>query len=175
MHSCVETNESDSEDELIKSDKIARPLILAMLPEGYMYKMLSVTHFKGIESFSCDFKVKIENEESARKWIAEYNEKTKETMVYECCKNLSGKRVMKKMYLRCQHKQRQTGKHMKSNKTLKTTHKLHNYKNTDCPAQIIVTLLPQKKHDGLCVDITLRHTHNHLTDVADSLRFRPVS
>ena len=32
----------------------------------------------------------------------------------------------------------------KSNKTLKTTHKLHNTKNTDCLAQIVITLLPQK-------------------------------
>ena len=44
----------------------------------------------------------------------------------------------------------------------KTTHKEHNNKNTCCPAQIIVTLLPPK-------------THNHLTDVADALRFRPIS
>ena len=175
MHSNAETNENASEDELIKSDKVTRPLILGMLPEGYKYKMLFVTHFKDLQSFTCDFKVKLENEKCARKWIVEYNEKTKETMVYECCKSLSRKRVMKKLYLRCQHKQRQTGKHTKSNKTLKTTHKLHNCKNTDCPAQIIVTLFPPKKCDGFCVDITLKHTHNHLTDVADSLRFRPVS
>ena len=175
MHSHAETNGSASEDELIKSDKVARPLILGMLPEGYTYKMLSVTHFKDLQSFTCEFKVKLENEECARKWIAEYNEKTKETMVYECCRSLSGKRIVKKLYLRCQHKQRQTGKHTKSNKTLKTTHKLHNCKNTDCPAQIIVTLFPPKKRDGFCIDITLKHTHNHLTDVADSLRFRPVS
>ena len=63
-------------------------------------------------------------------------------MVYECCKKLCGKRVVKKLYLRCQHKQRQTGKHTKSKKTLKTTHKQH---NNDCPAQIVVTLLPPKK------------------------------
>ncbi len=35
-------------------------------------------------------------------------------MVYECCKNLSGKRVLKILYLLCQHKQRQTGKYTKS-------------------------------------------------------------
>ena len=90
-----------------------------MLPKGYTYKMLSVTHFKDLESFTCDFKVKLQNEECVRKWIAEYNEKTKETMVHECCKSVSGKQVMKKFYLRCQHKQRQTGKHTKSNKTFK--------------------------------------------------------
>ena len=93
-----------------------------------------------------NFKIKLENDfrlsESARRWIAEYNVKTKETMVFDCCKKLSGKRVLKKLYLRCQHKQRQTGKHKKSDKALKTTHKGHNNKNTDCPAQIVVTILP---------------------------------
>ena len=108
------------------------------------YKMLTVTHFNDLESLICDFKIKLDTEESARKWIEEYNTRTKETMVYESCKSLSGKRVVKKFYLRCQHKQRQTGKHTKSNKTLKTTHKLHNTKNTDCPAQIVKTLLPSK-------------------------------
>ena len=35
-------------------------------------------------------------------------------MVFECCKKLNGKRVLQKFYLRCQHKQRQTGKNEKS-------------------------------------------------------------
>ena len=96
-------------------------------------------------------------------------------MVYTCCKNRGGKKVIKKLYLRCQHKQRQTGKHMKSNKALKTTHKQHNNKNTDCPAQIVVTILPPNTRDGFCVAVILKHTHNHLVDVADALRFRPVS
>ena len=63
--------------------------------------------------------------------------------------------------MRCQHKQRQTGKHTKSIKM---------YNNTGCPAQIIVTLLPPKTHDGFCVVIHLKHTHNHLTNIADALR-----
>ena len=138
------SNESDSEDELVKSEAVRSHLILSMLLDGYTYKMLTVTHFNDLKSFICDLKIKLDTEESARKWIEEYNTRTKETMVYECCKSLSGKQVVKKIYLHCQHKQRQTGKHTKSNKTLKTTHKLHNSKNTDCPAQIVITLLPQK-------------------------------
>ena len=170
----MKSNETDSEDELIKSE-VRKPLILGMLPDGYTYKMLTVTHFKDVESFNCNFKIKLETEESARKWIAKYNEKTKEMMVYECCKNLGGMRVIKKLYLRCQHKQRQSGKHAKSSKALKTTHKQHNDKNTDCPAQIVITIHPPKKHGLFCVDVTLKHTHNHRLDVADALRFRPVS
>ena len=38
-----------------------------------------------------------------------------------------------------------------------------------------VTLLPPKKQNGFCVDVTLSHTHNHAVDIADGLRFRPIS
>ena len=144
-----------------------------MLPEGYTYQLHISRVY--IDSFNCELKIKLETEESVRKWVTEYNERTKETMVYECCKNQNGKRVVKKFYLRCQHKQRQTGKHTKSSKPLKTTHKQHNNKNTGCPAQITVTLVPPNTYDGFCVAVTLKHTHNHLVDVADALRFRPVS
>ena len=70
-----------------------------MLTEGYTYKMVSVTHFKDLDSFNCEFRINLETEESVRKWVAEYNEKTKETMVYECYKNQSGKRIVKKIVL----------------------------------------------------------------------------
>ena len=169
------SNNSDSDDEMLKTEKVGRPLILGMLPEGYDYTMVSVTSFNDLKTFECEFKIKLETEDSARKWIAEYNAKTKETMVYDSSKNQSGKRVIKKLYLRCQHKQRQTAMHTKEYKVLKTTHKEHNNKNTDCPAQIILTLLPPRKHDKFCVHVTLKHTHNHMVDIADALRFRPVS
>ena len=172
-HSSATLNDS-SDDEFMK-EKVGRPLILSMLPTGYVYKMVTVTHFKDLGSFNCELKIKLNTEKSVRKWVAEYNESTKETMVYDCCKNLSGKRVVKKLYLRCQHKQRQTGKHTKSNKTLKTTHKQHRNKNTGCPAQMIITILPPTTRDGFCVALTLKHIHNHLIDVADALRFRPLS
>ena len=167
-------SDSNSEDDLMDIDK--QEDIRAMLPDGYTYKMIEVTDHKDINSFQCTFKLKIDTEEDTRKWLTDYNEKTKETMVYECCKTGKGKRVIKKFYLRCQHKQRQTGMHTKSDKALKTTHKSHNNKHTNCPAQIIVTLLAAtKKSHGFCVDVILNHNHNHLLDVADALRFRKIS
>ena len=36
-------------------------------------------------------------------------------------------------------------------------------------------LLTSKKHNGFCVDVALNHIHNHAMDVADALRFRPMS
>ena len=74
-----------------------------MLPEGYTYKMVTVTHFKDLDSFNCELKINLETEESVRKWIADSNEMT-ETMVYgsymSAPKNQGGKRVV---YLCCQH------------------------------------------------------------------------
>ena len=67
--------DSDSEYELIKSEKVGRPLILGMLPKGYTYKMVTVTHFKDLDSFICELKIKLGTEESVRKWVADYNEK----------------------------------------------------------------------------------------------------
>ena len=44
-HPLVSLNDSNSDDDLIKSEKVGRPLILSMLPDGYTYKMASVTQF----------------------------------------------------------------------------------------------------------------------------------
>ena len=169
------SNDSESGDELIKFDDAGRSQILNMLPSSYTYKNMCITHFSDLNYFHCEFRIKLQSEECARKWVSDYKEKIKETMVYDSCKNLSGKKVVKKWYLRCQHKQRQTGMHTKSTKQLKTTHKEHNNKHTDCPAQMVVKLLPPKTHDKFLVGVALKHTHNHMVNVADALRFRPLS
>ena len=94
-------------------------------------------------------------------------------MVFQRSKKRVGKRVCTKMYLRCHHRQRNTGK---NNTDLKTTHKLHSNKNCDCPAQITLTVLaPHKRHQGYLIEVKLHHTHNHSINVADALRFRPIS
>ena len=49
-------------------DKVGRPLILSLLPNGYTYKIICVTDFKELNSFECEFKIKLESEDSARKW-----------------------------------------------------------------------------------------------------------
>ena len=89
---------------------------------------------------------------------------------------VKGNKVIKKFYLRCHHKQRQNGKHVKSNTTIKTTRNTHNNKHTNCPAQLIVKLLaPKTTLHGFCVTVLLKHNHNHILLMADALRFRPLS
>ena len=61
--------------------------------------MLTVSYFENLESFNCILKIKLENEESAPRWIAEYNVKIKETLVFDCCKKLSGKKGSEKTLL----------------------------------------------------------------------------
>ena len=101
---------------------------------------------------------------------------TKNARVYERSKRRDGKRVVKKLFLRCQHKQRQTGQHTKSTRPLATTHKTHNTKHTNCPAQMTLTILvPLPKYKGYCVEVSLKHIHNHSIHIADALRFRPIS
>ena len=51
-HSCIDSNDCESDDEFIKTNNIARPLILGILPEGYLHKMPTVSHFEDLESFT---------------------------------------------------------------------------------------------------------------------------
>ena len=77
---------ADSDDDFMPTNKVSKHscyielLIVRMLPDGYTYKMVTVTHFKDIDSFNCNFKIKLGTEYSTL--IAEYDEKTRETMVY---------------------------------------------------------------------------------------------
>ena len=110
-----------------------------MLPDDYLYTEFEVSAYENQDNFQCTFRVMIESEDAACKWVQKNNERCKETMVYERSKKRDGKRVVKKLFLRCQHKQHQTGQHTKSNRTLTTTHKQHNSKHTNCPAQMTQT------------------------------------
>ena len=65
-HSCIISNDSDSDDDLMKSEKVGKPLFVCMLPDGYTYKMVMVTHFKDIDSFNFNFKIKLGTEDSVR-------------------------------------------------------------------------------------------------------------
>ena len=170
--------DSDSDNDLIPSVKKRCCTVESVLPKGYEYKFESVDYDKSKEfNFNSNFKIDITCEETARKWVQEYNETTKETMVYERNRKGMGKNVIRKLYMRCQHKQRETGKHVKSSKRLKTTFKEHNNKQTHCPAQLIITVLAPNKKNGntFLVTVDLKHTHNHPVHIADALRFRRVS
>ena len=169
--------DSDSDNELISTFENRCSTVELVLPKGHEYKFESI-HMEGkVAHFNSSFKIDIKCEEAARKWVQEYNETTKETMVYERNRKGTGKNVIRKLYMRCQHKQRETGKHIKSSKPLKTTFKEHNNKQTHCPAQLTITVLASNKKNGnkFLVIVDLKHIHNHPVHIADALRFRRVS
>ena len=69
-HPSTSSMDSDSEGELI-----GRPLILGMLPEGYTYNMVTVTHFQDLDSFNCELKLKLGTEKSGLQIIVKRRRK----------------------------------------------------------------------------------------------------
>ena len=57
--------------------------ILTEMPEDYVYKILRVENYKDINSYNCSVKLELDSEESVKEWVSGYNEKSKETMVYQ--------------------------------------------------------------------------------------------
>ena len=122
--------------------KFNKGTIQKLLPETYEYRFSPLQYGKSeLFTFSCEFKINMRSEQENRKWVSEYNEKTKETMVYVRNGKGSGKHVVRKLFLHCHHNLPQTSKHTKSTKLLKTTFKKCSSKHTNCPAQINVTNL----------------------------------
>ena len=65
---------------------------MELLSEGYDYMFVNICMINTITcSFSCEFKIKLCYEAEVRKWVSDYNEVTKETMVYTHSKRRSGK------------------------------------------------------------------------------------
>ena len=105
---------SSSEDEIYTQNKTSQVVIAKMFPDNYDYKFikyLSMTtqaHTTVLLDLSCNQRkmqgngLSITMTKQRRLWFM--NE------ARQC-----GKQVIKKLYLRCQHNQRQTGKHKKCN------------------------------------------------------------
>ena len=83
-------SEINSGDENLMS---VEKSIINMLPSKYEYKFIDIS--ANDINFNCSFKIKLETEEEARKWISNYNEKTHETMVFERNAKGKGKRILR--------------------------------------------------------------------------------
>jgi hypothetical protein len=60
---------SSSEDDSFESDNKAQTRILSMLPDGFAYKMFRTIQYRDIQSFHCTFIMKVDSEETVRKWL----------------------------------------------------------------------------------------------------------
>ena len=115
-------SDPESDTDYIFNKGTIRQLLL----ETYDYRFSQVQYGKSESfTFSFEFKINMKSEQEARKWVSEYNKKTKEIMVYVRNRKGSGKHVVRKLFLHCHHNQRQNGKHNKSTKLLKTTFRKH--------------------------------------------------
>ena len=161
---------SDSDFETWKGSSI-----IQLLPSEYEYKNWYCRRVDTSGSFEAEFKINIQSDREVKEWVKEYNTKTKQTMVFGRKKSLKGKHASTKYFLHCHHKQRQTGKHQKSTKILKTVVREHSIKHTNCPAKMNISVLPSTTCGSFGVAVTLFYKHNHPINAADALRFRPIS
>ena len=140
-HSCSEAQNGPAEDSDSDSDYDMwdGSRVVQLLPTGYEYKNCVCRRVDNSESFEAEFKVNI-LEKEVKEWVREYNKKTKQTMVFGRKKLQKGKRVSTKYFLHCHHRQRQTGKHQKSDRVLKTAIREHSIKHTNCPAKMNISV-----------------------------------
>ena len=64
---------SNSEDEYYTQNKTATVVITEMLPDNYDYNFVEIFKHNHTGSYHCSFKLKLQSEENARKWVADYN------------------------------------------------------------------------------------------------------
>lgn len=97
-----DTNHNSSEDETLTLMDTMKRHITSMLPTNYEYKFYEIDSNKSdANTFTCSFRIKLANEGDARNWVKQYNSVTKQTMVFERNNKKAGKRVLRKLCLRC--------------------------------------------------------------------------
>ena len=121
-------------------------------------------------SFEDEFKINIGSDREVKEWV----KKKADNGLWEE-KVTKGKRASTKYFFHSHHKQRQTGKHQKSNRILKTVVREHSIKHTNCSAKMNISVLPSTTCGSFGVAVTLFYKHNHPINAGDALRFRPIS
>ncbi|CAL1272262.1 unnamed protein product [Larinioides sclopetarius] len=156
-----------------------------LLPCGYSYKLKKWTPFENKPNhFEAVILTNVYTEEEAQEWWHEFNIKSNTTMRVRATCPKTGKVNTFKIYLRCLHQGR-AEKSEKSERRQKSKSISPIKRNTNCPAGMIVAIRRHIKYSRSKMrdpvdpvhpcEIQIRFVHNHPTNSADSLRFRPVS
>ncbi|GBO31532.1 hypothetical protein AVEN_119869-1 [Araneus ventricosus] len=156
-----------------------------LLPCGYSYKLKKWTPFENKPThFEAVILTNVYTEEEAQEWWHEFNIKSNTTMRVRATCPKTGKVNTFKIYLRCLHQGR-AEKSEKSERRQKSKSVSPVKRNTNCPAGMIVAIRRHIKYSRSKMrdpvdpvhpcEIQIRFVHNHPTNSADSLRFRPVS
>ncbi|CAH1101223.1 unnamed protein product [Psylliodes chrysocephalus] len=153
----------------------------SVFPPGWGTTIIGKKIVEGEDKFpnvELHFFINCTNEEEFGKWLMEFENSTSSSYVIACTDVENGAKLKLKRRLRCHHSTRCTKTYNPSlkNKT----------RNTNCPSKITVKIhVIRKKYRGkkenfqllqeAPCEVKLILTHNHMTNTADSLRFRKVS
>lgn len=149
----------------------------AILP-NWKTQINEIYQFEKSKLVQVDFIVAAKTEAEISQWLVEYADKTKASYSIRSTEKCSGYKVRFKQRLNCQHN---TGnpKLYKQSESKRT-------RNTNCPANITVTLRKVgKRYQGkdqskapnpeMPCEMRIIPFHNHSTESADLLRLRQVS
>ncbi|XP_025087192.1 uncharacterized protein LOC112559914 isoform X2 [Pomacea canaliculata] len=149
------------------------PDLLAILPEGQEYHVCWYSAM-GEGKFKCEIRVPITTAEDARAWFDQHKKKAQITWRVKTTARVTGKGTLLKIYYRCQHNTLPRSK---------TADEKPNSKNTNCPAQMTLTVKAttmKKSSDhhlpALPMIVHIEHVHNHpITGNAKVMQHRDVS
>ncbi|GFU58799.1 SWIM-type domain-containing protein [Trichonephila clavipes] len=157
-----------------------------LLPCGYSYKLKKWTPFENKPNhFEAILLTNVYTEEEAQEWWHEFNVKSNTTMRVRATCPKTGKVNTFKIYLRCLHQGRAEKSEKPDCRQKTKSTAIPVKRNTNCPAGMIVAIRRHIKYSRSKMrdpvdpvhpcEIQIRYVHNHPTNSADSLRFRPVS
>ena len=66
---CTLTDSMDEDEIEHVTLQNAEKRILAELPEGYVYKILTAEKYEDINSYICSFKLELDSEDKVKKWV----------------------------------------------------------------------------------------------------------
>ena len=163
------------------------PDLRSLLPSDYsyhfeVYEDMPKCDFLGAptECFKAKFYIKLETEEEACNWIADFQQATQTTYQILKGSKTTGRLVSFKTVRHCQHYR----KYFPSGQVPKKSEMSLRQKKTDCPSRLTLHVycnrlrnsrkLPASDHDHLC-EVEIIYNHNHPVIAAHSLSFCDVS
>lgn len=161
------------------------PDLQSLLPSDYSYHLelyedMPKGNFLGApaECFRAKFYIKLETEEAACNWIADFQQKTQTTYRILKGSKTAGSLIHFKTLRHCQHYR----KYFPPGQVPKKGEMSLRQKKTDCPSRLTLRVYCNRPRnlqklpvsDHLC-EVEITYNHNHPVNSAHSLSFRDIS
>ena len=149
------------------------PLLHEILPPAYTYIFQKISFNPSNLACCTTFLINSPSQESATKWITDFQEQNKTTYRITRGTQCKGKRIIYKTVRHCQHKRK------KSKRTLKRQESIRN-KKTECNSNFTLRVYnsvttKNSIHKNHPCEVILSWDHNHSLNCAKALSFRPIS